>query len=211
MTRVSGYTRSDGTYVRPYIRGGGSGGYSTYTPVSLTFGSCAEARSSGFSNIPRGSASYSSGLDRDGDGIACEAGEGGSSTSSAGGVSFSTSTMPRNSAGGPPRPAQAVAGVAYFAARDLKTSGAVLTADGKKYTLQFSGHAAQLELGNTAVRVDQQTATLNAAPILHAGKLYVPVRLVEKLGCAITEVGANFFGAECKNYVVIGSDDILVW
>ena len=89
---VRGYTRRDGTYVRPYTRsspGSGSssssgGSYtstSVYTP-SVTFRSCAAARAAGYSNIMVGSAGYSSALDRDGDGVACESGSAGSSTGS---------------------------------------------------------------------------------------------------------------------------------
>jgi len=40
--------------------------------TSRTFRSCSEARAAGAAPIRRGSPGYSKGLDRDGDGIACE-------------------------------------------------------------------------------------------------------------------------------------------
>lgn len=39
---------------------------------NLNFGSCAEAKAAGYSHIPAGHPAYSSKLDRDGDGIACD-------------------------------------------------------------------------------------------------------------------------------------------
>ena len=39
---------------------------------NLKFGSCAEAKAAGYSHIPAGHPAYSSKLDRDGDGIACD-------------------------------------------------------------------------------------------------------------------------------------------
>ena len=39
---------------------------------STKFRSCLEARKAGYTHMKRGSAGYSKGLDRDGDGIACD-------------------------------------------------------------------------------------------------------------------------------------------
>ncbi|MBZ9713723.1 stalk domain-containing protein [Deinococcus multiflagellatus] len=104
-----------------------------------------------------------------------------------------------------------MAGIAYFAARDLKTSGAALSAVGKQYILQLNQQTLQLELGSKTIRVNQRPDTLSAPPLLFNGKLYVPVRLIEKLGCTITDIGSNYFGGECKNHLIVASDDVLVW
>lgn len=77
---VRGYTRRDGTYVRPYTRSspgsdaGGSSSGITFTP-SVNFRSCAQARAVGYSTITAGNAAASSALDRNGDGLACESGD----------------------------------------------------------------------------------------------------------------------------------------
>ncbi len=39
---------------------------------NYNFKSCKEAKAAGFSNIPKGHPAYSSNLDRDGDGLACD-------------------------------------------------------------------------------------------------------------------------------------------
>lgn len=46
----------------------------TTAPVSsgVAFANCTEAKAAGYHDIPRGAPGYSSKLDRDGDGIACE-------------------------------------------------------------------------------------------------------------------------------------------
>ena len=78
---VRGYTRKDGTRVNGYYRGGSSSGGSyssgtgnSYSDTSKTFSSCAAARAAGYNNMVIGSAGYSSNLDGDGDGVACESG-----------------------------------------------------------------------------------------------------------------------------------------
>lgn len=50
----------------------GSGGGSRSGGGSPRFSSCKEARAAGYSRMRRGEPGYSSNLDRDGDGIACE-------------------------------------------------------------------------------------------------------------------------------------------
>lgn len=61
---------------------------------AVTFSSCADANAAGYYNIRRGEDGYSSRLDRDNDGIACEAAGGGSSSgSSSGSTSGSVATV----------------------------------------------------------------------------------------------------------------------
>lgn len=93
---VRGYYRQNGTYVAPYYRGGSGTGSSvastsTGKPCGNAFISaektcnigttiykasdfrdCEEANANGIADIPRNSVAYTSQLDRDGDGIACE-------------------------------------------------------------------------------------------------------------------------------------------
>ncbi|MFI1177882.1 excalibur calcium-binding domain-containing protein [Streptomyces melanogenes] len=44
----------------------------TSTPVDVYFENCAEARAAGAAPLLRGQPGYRAGLDRDGDGVACE-------------------------------------------------------------------------------------------------------------------------------------------
>lgn len=77
---VSGYTTKNGTYVAPYYRRAPGTAGSTYTsPTVRVYSSCADARASGRWNILRTDPDYSPTLDRDSDGIACEAGSDGTS------------------------------------------------------------------------------------------------------------------------------------
>jgi len=79
---VSGYTTKNGTVVQPYYRrapGSATGTYTTPSTSASSYSSCADARAAGRWNILRTDADYSSALDRDGDGVACEAGSNGTS------------------------------------------------------------------------------------------------------------------------------------
>ncbi|SEI66776.1 Excalibur calcium-binding domain-containing protein [Deinococcus reticulitermitis] len=83
-----------------------------YVPPVTRFGSCDEARAAGHSDIPRSSASYSPGLDRDGDGVACEAGGEGEAAANAPAARLPT----------PPCPAAApnIGGAAQLQARPMR-------------------------------------------------------------------------------------------
>ena len=86
-----------------------------------------------------------------------------------------------------------------------------MTASGKRYMIAFNGLTMQVEVGSRNLQMKSQSTVLNAAPIMYKGKLYLPIRLVEKLGCTIKQNEATHFVAECQNYALIASDDLVVW
>ena len=93
----------------------------------------------------------------------------------------------------------------------MKAAGATMTASGKRYMIAFNGLTMQVEVGSRNLQMKSQSTVLNAAPIMYKGKLYLPIRLVEKLGCTIKQNEATHFVAECQNYALIASDDLVVW
>jgi len=92
---VSGYTKANGTSVAPYYRRS-PGTASTSSSTSTVYSSCADARAAGRWNILKTDADYSANLDRDNDGVACEAGSTGSDAAPAGATGSTTGTVSYN-------------------------------------------------------------------------------------------------------------------
>ncbi|MFC6660131.1 hypothetical protein [Deinococcus multiflagellatus] len=103
-----------------------------------------------------------------------------------------------------------MAGIAYFAARDLKTSGAALSAVGKQYILQLNQQTLQLELGSKTIRVNQRPDTLSAPPCCSTANFMSPCGSLKNSDAPLPILAAITSG-ECKNHLIVASDDVLVW
>lgn len=218
---VRGYTRKDGTYVSGYYRGGSGSSSSTYTsPTTRTFSSCAAARAAGYSNMTVGSYGYSSALDRDGDGIACESGRGSSDGSrSASNPTSSTDSFPlptipglASSTSTRVRPAAAFSGVTYFKATDIQTIGGSISAlQGNTYVISAFKHSVNVVPNSLMIYNDGKLLKMATAPFVYQGSLYLPSQYLFKLGCNVDRTSSYSVMATCPNYTSFFSTNVLVF
>lgn len=218
---VRGYTRKDGTYVSGYYRGGSSGGYSSssssgysgssssYSYSSTTFANCTAAKAAGYSNMTVGSAGYSSKLDRDGDGVACESGSGSSGSSGSAGLGLMSGSATTTA---PKRPAAALPGTAYFKAKDLEgIGGSISKLPADTYQLAAFKHTVSLVPNSIIILNDGKEVRVAAAPVIYQNSLYVPAQYLYKLGCNVDMADSYMVMATCPNYTIFSSTNVAVW
>lgn len=156
------------------------------------FSNCTEAWENGVQDIPRGSVAYAKGLDRDGDGIACEVSDMYDGTTWLYGIeaAYPINGVPN------PKPEGVVAGVGYVLFDALSQLGGVShMADGST-VLEVGARKIGFVVGSKRTA---EGFTLAAPPVLFEGSLLVPVRSTEFLGCTVTPSLDGGHVTECPN------------
>lgn len=229
-TYVDGYTRSDGTYVRPHYRntpGSSSPSYYSspaYTPSiappppSFNFPSCAEAANLGFRNMGIGSAGYSQALDRDGDGIACEAGgEGAGASSGTPGLIVTPVGSTTAPAAAPFNPArhsyehflEGGAGTFYFSEQAfINAGGHQVSTSAKSRLFLLQGDQLEVTIDSRDVSFNLKNQSLNHRAFVLDGEMFIPTEALELIGCKI-QTYRPILNATCKNGVVLKTDRVL--
>ncbi|WP_261665441.1 excalibur calcium-binding domain-containing protein [Deinococcus sp. Marseille-Q6407] len=224
---VDGYYRSDGTYVRPHYRntGGGSPSYSSpsystpaympqYSPANsprpaFSFSSCDEARNRGLSNMVIGTAAYDADLDQDKDGIACEAGESGSTSAPivvpAGvnltGIQFNPIQ--------PNYQPKIMGGITYFSVVALRDAGASYALMGQdSYLINAKDKQLELSLSSKVAKINYKSYTLSALPFLLDEELFIPADVLSPMGCTIKTL-RPLLEASCLNGMQLSTGRIL--